>query len=154
MLRGISFSAVFGAIALLSTTLSAPPALADVGQYVRTQSGKVQCVLYADYPGTDPRYRGDINLPAGPLVMCEATSFDGFRQAGHSLAIYDGSGNFSFQCCANIGGSVPINFLTMAYGQSYNIQGWTVAASESGTRFTNNSTGHGMFVSIENVYAF
>ena len=42
----------------------------------------------------------------------------------------------------------------MQYGQTYNIRGWTVAASEVGTRFTNNATGHGMFVSIENVYPF
>jgi hypothetical protein len=86
--------------------------------------------------------------------MCESTVPGGFRQSRYSLAIADSGGNFSFQCCAGIGGSQPINFMTMAYGQTYNIQGWTISASESGTRFTNNSNGHGMFVSIENVYGF
>jgi len=31
---------------------------------------------------------------------------------------------------------------------------WTIYHDASGTRFTNDRTGHGMFVSIENVYAF
>jgi hypothetical protein len=86
--------------------------------------------------------------------MCQATANGGFRQGEYALAIVDRGGNFSFQCCAGIGGSQPINFLTMAYGQTYNVQGWTVAASVDGTRFTNNGTGRGMFVSIENVYPF
>jgi hypothetical protein len=32
--------------------------------------------------------------------------------------------------------------------------GWTILPSSDGTRFTNDGTGHGMFVSIENVYSF
>src|SRR6202044_3893675 len=38
--------------------------------------------------------------------------------------------------------------------QTYDAAGWTIAASESGTRFTNEHTGHGMFVSIEKVDTF
>jgi hypothetical protein len=34
------------------------------------------------------------------------------------------------------------------------VQGWTVLPDSDGTRFTNDATGHGMFVSIENVAAF
>ena len=40
------------------------------------------------------------------------------------------------------------------YGQNYNINGWTILPNSDGTRFTNDGTGHGMFVSIENVYSF
>jgi hypothetical protein len=32
--------------------------------------------------------------------------------------------------------------------------GWTILPSSDGTRFTNDGTGHGMFVSIENVSPF
>ena len=42
----------------------------------------------------------------------------------------------------------------MAYGQTYHSGNWTIYPDETGTRFTNERTGHGMFVSIENVYAF
>jgi hypothetical protein len=43
---------------------------------------------------------------------------------------------------------------TLAYGQTYDISGWTVLPSSGGTRFTNDGTGHGMFVSIDNVFSF
>jgi hypothetical protein len=43
---------------------------------------------------------------------------------------------------------VTIDYLT------YDAAGWTIAASESGTRFTNEQTGHGMFVSVEKVDTF
>jgi hypothetical protein len=34
------------------------------------------------------------------------------------------------------------------------VSGWTVLPRSDGTRFANDGTGHGMFVSIENVYSF
>jgi hypothetical protein len=40
------------------------------------------------------------------------------------------------------------------YRQSYHINGSTILSNEDGTRFTNDATGHRMFVSIENVYSF
>jgi hypothetical protein len=43
---------------------------------------------------------------------------------------------------------------TLDYGQTYHISGWTVLPSSDGTRFTNDGTGHGMFVSVENVSSF
>ena len=43
---------------------------------------------------------------------------------------------------------------TLGYGQTYHINGWTILPSSDGTRFTNDGTGHGMFVSIENVAPF
>jgi hypothetical protein len=42
---------------------------------------------------------------------------------------------------------------TLNYGQTYDINGWAVLPTIDGTRFTNAS-GHGMFVSIENVSSF
>jgi hypothetical protein len=43
--------------------------------------------------------------------------------------------------------------VTLDY-QTYEAQGWTIAAEEAGTRFTNDSTGHGMFVRVEGVESF
>jgi hypothetical protein len=40
------------------------------------------------------------------------------------------------------------------YGQAYHINGWTILPSVDGARFTNDTTGHGMFVSIQDVYSF
>jgi hypothetical protein len=130
---------------------STPTALADAVQYVRTQSSKVRCVLYSNFGGA-PTAHGTV--PAGPIVMCQASAPGGFNQFGYNLAIVDAGGNLSNLCCVDIGGSKPIDWLTLTYGQTYNVEGWTIAANSDGTRFTNNGTGHGMFVSIENVYAF
>ena len=38
--------------------------------------------------------------------------------------------------------------------RTYTAQGWTIDAGESGTRFTNDATGHGMFVAVEKVDVF
>ncbi|GAB7066685.1 hypothetical protein H7J06_11155 [Mycobacterium hodleri] len=43
---------------------------------------------------------------------------------------------------------VPLDYRT------YTAQGWTIAAGEDGTRFTNDGTKHGMFVAIGGVEAF
>jgi hypothetical protein len=51
-----------------------------------------------------------------------------------------------------LGGSA--NDVILNYSQTYNLQGWTINPREDGTRFTNNATGHGMFVSVDNVYSF
>jgi len=37
--------------------------------------------------------------------------------------------------------------VVLAYGKTYN--GWTILPTSDGTRFANDRTGHGMFVSIE-----
>ena len=52
------------------------------------------------------------------------------------------------------GSASPENDIILNYGQTYNVQGWTILPSSDGTRFTNDGTGHGMFVSIENVVPF
>ncbi len=48
-------------------------------------------------------------------------------------------------------GDIPT--VTIDY-QTYDADGWTIVANESGTRFTNQHTGHGMFVSVEKVDTF
>lgn len=127
----------------------APSALADPGQYVRTQSGQVRCLVMVNDQGHG----------GGPAVACEHGP--GFPQAPISqygnhfdLAVSHASGAFNWDDGNIGGGGAPQNDLVLNYGQTYHVQGWTINPSEDGTRFTNDGTGHGMFVSIDNVSSF
>jgi arabinogalactan endo-1,4-beta-galactosidase len=62
-----------------------------------------------------------------------------------------GNGSFYWEN-ANLAVDNPTT--TMAYGRTYHRGNWTIYHDANGARFTNDVTGHGMFVSIENVYAF
>lgn len=64
------------------------------------------------------------------------------------------SGAFSWNNANLGGGGTPQNDLVLNYGQTYHVLGWTIVPTSDGTRFTNDGTGHGMFVSIENVKPF
>lgn len=48
-------------------------------------------------------------------------------------------------------GDIPV--ITIDY-LTYQAQGWRIKADIDGTRFTHDRTGHGMFVSIDNVETF
>ena len=48
-------------------------------------------------------------------------------------------------------GDIPV--VTIDY-RTYSAVGWTIVATGDGTRFTNQRTGHGMFVSIEKVESY
>jgi hypothetical protein len=72
-----------------------------------------------------------------------------------NLAVVRGTGEFNWNI-GDIGGSpsATAKDIVLNYGQTYYITGWAILPTSDGTRFTNDGTGHGMFVSIENVYAF
>jgi hypothetical protein len=135
---------IMGVVAVVSTLATAPSVLADPNdyQYVRTVSGKVRCVMSAGHVG------------------CERASADGFPGAPKSasgpgnwnVAGVDADGTFAYGE-GNIGG-VDANQETLTYGVTYHSKGWSVAPSFTGTRFTNDATGHGMFVSIDGVSPF
>ena len=44
--------------------------------------------------------------------------------------------------------------IVLSYGRTYHFSGWTISPSFEGTRFANDGPATGMFVSVENVYAF
>jgi hypothetical protein len=48
-------------------------------------------------------------------------------------------------------GDIPV--VTIDY-RTYTAQGWTIVATEDGTRFTNDGTGHGALVAVQGVSAF
>ncbi|WP_155764412.1 hypothetical protein [Mycobacterium colombiense] len=126
-----------------------PSALVDPGQYVRTQSGQVRCLVMVNDQGHG----------GGPAVACEHGP--GFPQApmgqygNHlDLAVIHASGAFNWDDGNIGGGGAPQNDLVLDYGQTYHLQNWTILPNSDGTRFTNDATGHGMFVSVDNVSSF
>jgi hypothetical protein len=136
--------AVIGLISLALAGVLPPSAFADPNdyQYVRTESGKVRCVISAAH------------------VACERTSADGFPDApagqygGHwHDAGLDADGNFNWSD-GNIGGGAENQDLVLTYGDTYRIKGWTILPSFDGTRLTNDVSGHGMFVSIDGVSSY
>jgi hypothetical protein len=48
-------------------------------------------------------------------------------------------------------GEIPV--VTLHY-KAYSAVGWTIEASDEGTRFTNDNTGHGLVIAVEGVAAF
>ena len=144
---------ILPAIALSLALGFAPTAAADNGQSVRTQSGKVRCEVYTD----DTAHGG------GPLVVCQTADGGPFPQSPVSaeshepmnLAVVRANGAFNWMV-GNIGGSREAmdQDIVLMYGQTFHVNGWTIEPSFDGTRFTNDATGHGMFVSIDDVNSF
>ena len=142
-----------GALALFWAMAATPSSSADAGQRLTTQSGRLECAVFANYPGTGPNLK--VSIPAGSFAMC-APRFGADEPPPAwpvlGLAVVDSAGNLTFH---PIEGPPPAaGNLVMKYGQTYNYAGWTIAAGSDGTRFTNDRTGHGMFVSFDSIYAF
>jgi hypothetical protein len=88
----------------------------------------------------------------GPNVICQGSFVQ--APADDDQAFVTASGQFSYPECEHRHRLQPCPFDTLVPGQTYHIQGWTVLPNTDGTRFTNDGTGHGMFVSVENVAPF
>lgn len=95
--------------------------------YIRTASGRTICMLETDQ------------------VICKAHPSI-WPKDGVIIGV-DGSTRFQS------GDFGDIRPQTIGY-EVYNALGWTIAASSSGTQFTNSRTGHGAFVSAEQVQGF
>lgn len=129
---------------------SAPTSSTESSPYshVRTESGKTRCVVSSAASPTE-----------GAAVACEYGP--GFLQAPVSqygnrldIARVDAAGSFKWMDGNIGGGGTPQNDLVLNYGQTYHAQGWTIQPSFEGTRFTNDATGHGMFVAVQEVAPF
>jgi hypothetical protein len=106
---------------------------------VNTQTPPMLCEIGSD----------DATPGIGPNVVCQGR----FAQTSpdNDQAYITASGQFSYRE-ANIGVGYPhAPFDTLVPGQTYHIQGWTVVASDQGIRFTNDDTGHGMFIGSDTV---
>jgi hypothetical protein len=119
------------------TTAAAPGAkvLAPQNGYVfiETKSGRTRCQLSTAEVGCEAQFT---NSP-----VLNGTHANGVRVTAN--------GEVSW-VVGNLG---DIPAVTLDY-RTYSAVGWTIEAGEDGTRFTNDSTGHGMFVAVQGVQAF
>ncbi|WP_126298320.1 hypothetical protein [Mycolicibacterium phlei] len=126
-------------------------AAAQVDPIVRTQSGKMRCIVSAN----------DVSHGGGPLVACRArfTNAPIWPQSTlnerMNIAVVRGNGAFKWEI-GDIPGTTEVmaQDIVMTYGKTYRLNGWTIEPAFDGTRFTYDRTGHGMFASIDRVYSF
>jgi hypothetical protein len=101
---------------------------------VNTQTPPMLCEIGSD----------DATPGIGPNVVCQGNFVH--APADDDQAYVTAAGQFGYRS-ANIGvGYDQPPFDTLVAGQKYHIQGWTMAVGGDGIRFTNDGTGHGMFV--------
>jgi len=101
--------------------------------FIETKSGVTRCQINKD------------------TVGCEAPFTHSPLQDGeHANGVSITSGGSVQWVLGNLG-AIPT--VTIDY-KTYGALGWTINATEAGTRFSNDRTGHGMFVSVEKVNTF
>jgi hypothetical protein len=122
-----------------STATTSPPA-AQVLQpdssgyvFIETKSGQTRCQLNEQTVGCEAQFTNS------PLQ-------EGVRANGVNLSA---DGNIQW-IVGNLG-DIPVQPIDY---RTYSAVGWTIDATADGTRFTNQRTHHGMFVSIEKVDTF
>ena len=101
--------------------------------YIETKSGQTRCQLNSESVGCESQFHNSPEIEGEPANGVSVTA-DG--------ALSWVLGNL---------GNIPV--VTLDYG-SYSAVGWTIATDPTGTRFTNESTGHGMVVAVEGVQSF
>jgi hypothetical protein len=101
--------------------------------FIETKSGLTRCQINQD------------------TVGCEAPFTNSPLQDGeHANGVSVTSGGSVQWVLGNLG-AIPT--VTIDY-KTYAAQGWTITATTDGTRFTNDHTHHGMYVSIDKVNTF
>lgn len=122
------------------TGLPGPPAGAEVLPpntagyvYIETKSGATRCQISADTVGCESQFTDS------PVI-------DGENATGVEVSA---SGDNRW-VVGNLG-AMPTTTIDYAV---YDAVGWIIEADSDGTRFTNNVTGHGMYVSIDQVEFF
>ena len=101
--------------------------------FIQTKTGKTRCQLDEQEVGWE-------------AAFTNAPDVDGAPANGVRLS----SGGQISWVLGNLG-AIPA--VTLDY-RTYSAVGWTIDASEDGTRFTNDSTGRGMVISVEGVEGF
>ena len=101
--------------------------------FIETKSGETRCRINEQTVGCEAPFT---NTPMQ----------DGVRANGVNLTA-DGDVEW---IVGNLG-DIPV--VTIDY-RTYSAVGWTIVATSDGTRFTNQRTKHGMFVSIEKVETY
>lgn len=122
-----------------SSSRSTPPANQTLDPnergyvFIETKSGRTRCQISRTAVGCEAQFANPPVRHGVPANGVDVTSDGKIRWLVGNL------------------GDIPT--VTLDY-RTYEAVGWTIAAGESGTRFTNDRTGHGMLVSIERVQGF
>jgi hypothetical protein len=101
--------------------------------FIETKSGQTRCQIDSDSVGCEAPFTN------APVEDGEKANGVNVTAAGEVQWVAGNLGDIP---------TVPIDY------KIYDAAGWTIDASEKGTRFTNQNSGHGMFVSIEKVDTF
>lgn len=101
--------------------------------YIETKSGQTRCQINSESVGCESNFTNPPVVNGEPANGVEVTADGTVRWI---------SGNL---------GAIPTT--TIDYS-TYHAVGWTIDASSSGTRFTNDGTSHGMFISTGGVEVF
>jgi len=101
--------------------------------YIETKSGITRCQISANTVGCESEFTDS------PII-------DGVHANGVEVSA-SGSNRWVL---GNLG-AMPTTAIDY---DTYQAVGWTIVAGSDGTRFTNDDTGHGMFVSTERVEFF
>jgi hypothetical protein len=101
--------------------------------FIETKSGTTRCQINKDSVGCEAPFK---NSP--------------MQEGSHANGVHiTAAGNVQW-VLGNLG-AIPT--VTIDY-KVYDAQGWVITATKDGTRFQNNGTGHGMFVSVDKVNTF
>ena len=101
--------------------------------FIETKSGKTRCQM------------------SRAEVSCESQFANAPEQNGMPANGVNITAEGSMRWVVGNLGNIPV--VTLDY-QTYRVVGWTIAAASDGTRFTNDDTGHGMFISTSGVDVF
>ena len=101
--------------------------------FIETKSGQTRCQINEQSVG------------------CEAAFANSPIQNGEKANGVDLSADGTMRWIVGNLGDIPV--VTIDY-RTYSAVGWTIVATTDGTRFTNQRTKHGMFVSIEKVETY
>lgn len=101
--------------------------------FIETKSGRTRCQI------------------STRQVDCEAEFTNSPLKGGEHANGVSVSSDGTVQWVLGNLGDIPV--VTIDY-LTYRAEGWKIDADVEGTRFTNDRTGHGMFVSIDNVETF
>jgi hypothetical protein len=101
--------------------------------FITTKSGQTRCQISATSVGCEAPFTNPPVVDGSPANGVSVTA------GGQLRWIVGNLGDIPV---------VPIDYRT------YAAVGWTIVATEDGTRFTNDSTHHGAFIAIQKVEAF
>lgn len=101
--------------------------------YIETRSGKTRCQISADNVGCESDFSDAPIVDGQPATGVEVSASGSNRWVLGNL------------------GAMPTTTIDYA---TYGAVGWTIVADSTGTTFTNDSTGHGMFISTDRVDFF